>query len=543
MAAASEYWNRPSRLSAATERPTARPLVVFLLYRAFLATLFVASAVIRSEQMPFGQVHPELFLIVSIIYLGAVLASAIVYRYSHIAAPNLVAAIVATDVAALTALMYASGGVSSGIGILCVASVAAGGLLLDGRLAMAFAALASIGVLGEQGLRVLTGGQANDFLQAGLLGATFLITTAVVSLMARRVRVSERLAARREVDLENLAQLNAYVIARMDNGMLVIDALGHVRQSNAAAWYLLGMPALDGTAPLESASPELAQRLAIWSAHPRHRSVEFNANGTDLQARFTRLGQGRTAGTLIFLEDSSALKQRAQQLKLASLGRLAASIAHEIRNPLGALSHAAQLLGEDDALDAGSRRMVEIIRTQCARMNNIVENVLEVSREQRSQPEEFALGPWVAEFVRDFQETRSLAPETMRVRIEPANCRVYFDPGHLRQVMTNLFTNALKYGGPGADGTHIDVRGGMEGEAGSPHLDVIDYGPGIAPDALAKIFEPFFTTTTSGTGLGLYLSRELTESNRGRLEYVPLPTAGSCFRIVFPPNIPGRGTP
>ena len=255
--------------------------------------------------------------------------------------------------------------------------------------------------------------------------------------------------------------------------------------------------------------------------------------GTVLIPHLTPLGSGTDGGILVFLEDSRIVAERMQSMKLAALGRLTASIAHEIRNPLGAVSHAGQLLAEAEGLDDEERRLTEIIRAQTGRVNTIIETVLQLSRRQQTRPELLELAPWIADFVDEFMRERSLARGDLVVRDDSPSddTTVRMDPSHLHQVLSNLCDNALRHA-PAGRGARIELRLGRTG-AGAPCLDVLDRGPGVDAAIAQHIFEPFYSASAQGTGLGLFISRELCECNRARLSYRARAGGGSSFRISF----------
>jgi two-component system sensor histidine kinase PilS (NtrC family) len=221
-----------------------------------------------------------------------------------------------------------------------------------------------------------------------------------------------------------------------------------------------------------------------------------------------------------------------QQSKLASLGRLSASIAHEIRNPVGAMSHAGQLLAESEALTEDDLRLTEIIRTHAERVSHIVDNVLQLSRRESSRPEQFLLRPWLLDFADEFSRTLELQEGELSLGDVPGDLDVRMDPSHLRQVLWNLCDNAVKYASE-TGGILVELQAGWMQRTGRPYLEVLDHGHGVEPDTVDKIFEPFFTARKGGTGLGLYISRELCELNRATLVYQARATGGSIFRIVF----------
>ena len=274
--------------------------------------------------------------------------------------------------------------------------------------------------------------------------------------------------------------------------------------------------------------------------HSAHQELEAGDDrGAKIIAHLAPLGRGesRDGPALIFLEDATVMNARVQQSKLASLGRLSASIAHEIRNPVGAMSHAGQLLAESEALGQHDLRLTEIIRTNSERVSHIIDNVLQLSRRESSQPEMLAVGPWLNDFAAEFGRTLELNEGEISVLKVPDDLAVRMDPSHLRQILWNLCDNAVKYASE-TGGILVELEAGRTAQQGHPYLEVLDRGHGVDPATLDKIFEPFFTDKHGGTGLGLYISKELCELNRAVLSAQPRPGGGSVFRIVFAD--PGR---
>ena len=514
------------------QRQTWKPLSLLNGYRLLLAGLFSLVAASNIDLAPLGERDRRLFLATSLTYFCfALLATATIrWRrryYTQLYLQSLV------DIVAIIALMYLSGGVSSGVGTLLIAALAGGGMLMSGRMAFLYAAIAALGVLWEElyiMAKHVTPGP--NFTHAGLLGVTFFATAIVAWLLAKRARESEALAAQRGVDLANMQQLTEYVIQRMQTGVIVVDPQQRVRLINESAWRLLAATGHTAAPRLANLSPALAAYLVLWQESTEHEIRPFHADpgSPEILPRFARLG---TAGTLIFIEDTAATAQQAQQMKLASLGRFTASIAHEIRNPLAAISHAGQLLAESPRLSDGDTRLTDIIQQHSQRMNAIVENILQLSRRQRAHPEEFELRPWLQEFITTFCATEAVDPRSIAIEVTPPDTRVRIDPSQLHQVVWNLCHNGLRYSPERSDSPRLKLRGGASGDSANPFLEVIDHGPGVPPGALDHLFEPFFTTEPKGTGLGLYISRELCESNQARLNYLAAPGGGGCFRIVF----------
>lgn len=406
--------------------------------------------------------------------------------------------------------------------------------MLAGRLALLYAALATIAVLGEQLYADAVGAfDTTAYTQAGLLGIAFFATALLSFVLATRVRESERLAWQRGVDLANLEQLNDYIVRNMQAGIVAVDAARRVRLLNEAAAFMLGLKGDTHGRSLGQISGALDRAILDWLEEETREAQPFKAaeDAPLLLPRFARLGRAADAGVVIFLEDAGAISQRLQQVKLASLGRLTASIAHEIRNPLGAISHAAQLLNESEAIPASDQRLTEIIRNHSRRMNNIIENVLQLSRRDNAHPRAFALGPWLNDFADEFAAVQNLDDHQLQVDVSGDEVEVHIDPTQLQQILWNLCSNALEHGG---SPPQVVLRARRDADRRNPYMDVQDNGPGVPQDQREQIFEPFHTTHPGGTGLGLYIARELAESNGIRLNLVDAPDGGACFRLSFP---------
>ncbi|CAK0775487.1 Sensor protein kinase PilS [Gammaproteobacteria bacterium] len=517
-----------------------RALRFFNYYRLTLALFLLVLGTSQQPLQPLGASDPVLFFVASGGYLLFAIGSIATLYWQQPTIATQVQLQSLGDIVALTLLIHASGGLSSGLGILLVVAVAGDALLMEGRLAYLLAASATLAVLAEQGVSELMGfGKESSYTQAGLLGAGFFATAVLARLLAQRVRESEDLAHQRGVDLANLTELNAHIIQQMDAGVVVVDAQGRVRLLNTAAWYLLGMPA-DTHRDLAHLCPELARQVHSWRTdHGREPGI-FRPlpEGNEVLPRFSVLVQTAGTGLLITLEDAAALAEQAQQMKLAALGRLTASIAHEIRNPLGAVSHAAQLLEESPDLGGADRRLTRIICDQARRLNGVIENVLLLSRREPARLEELPLTPLLEEVVADLRSHHEAESITVTVTVSPPDLTARFDTSQIRQVLDNLCRNALRHARREDGSLHLRLEAATAVDQGT-WLDIVDDGPGILPEAAHQIFEPFFTTRRNGTGLGLYLARELCEANLARLIYQPVPEGGSRFRIRFARN-PGN---
>lgn len=505
----------------------------FNLYRLVISGLFLVLILTGNLPPPLGAFDRGLFTVAGVAYFALAVLAQVFVESRWLTYTVQVFGQVLLDITAITLMMYASGGVTSGFGMLLVASVAGGALLTGGRTAVLFAAIASLAVLGEELYSwAFYYFPVANYTHAGFLGATFFATAFAAFVLGRRVRESEALASQRAIDLANLARLNEHIIQRMQSGIIALDERGCVRLLNASAARLLGIAGEAAGRPLAEVAPELLAPLEAWRRGERPLARLFRASptGTEALASFTDLGAGPGQGTLVFLEDAAATRQRAQQLKLASLGRLTASIAHEIRNPLGAISHASQLLSESTRRDAEDQRLTRIIREHSERVNAIVETILQLGRREASTPEQLALEPWLATFLEELRARHDLAPEEVSLELEPPDVVVRMDPSQLRQVLWNLCENALRYS---RKRPRIALRAAINPATGRPYLDVADTGPGIPSQVREHVFEPFFTTDSKGTGLGLYIAAELCESNQASLILHENSAAGCVFRILF----------
>jgi two-component system sensor histidine kinase PilS (NtrC family) len=519
-----------------TDSYTWKPLEFLNTYRFLISVFFTALFYTDFLFPPLASMNKPLFFYVSVAYLILSMIFALMLRRQWPGFKLQVSLQLFIDIAVTILLMHASGGVNSGVGNLLIIVVAGGSVVLSSRHALLFASLSTFAVLSEQFYaEYFDLSRDSTYTQAGLLGLALFITAIVAHLLAQRIRESEALAKERGVDLANMAELTEHVIQRMQTGIVVIDGNEQVRLINESAWYMLDMPSIAGNPPLHDISPALLQQLHRWKSDPQAAPeiIEPSPDQPHVMPRFARLSQKENPGTLIFLEDTSAMTQQAQQLQLASLGRLTASIAHEIRNPLGAISHAGQLLGESPNIDEHDNRLTRIIQDQSRRMNTIIESVMQLGRRNQTQPELLQLRVFLEKFVNDFLAGHQEDREAIRIQIEPEDVQVRFDPTHLQQIVTNLCENALHHNEALAGNPKVELQGGLSLDMNRPYLDVIDYGTGIDTETAKHIFEPFYSTSTRGSGLGLYISRELAECNQANLSYIPVATGGSCFRISF----------
>lgn len=440
---------------------------------------------------------------------------------------------VGVDITLICVMLYASGGIQSGLGILLLVSLTLSGLISQGRLAIFFASMASLGILLQETYSVLyIDTHKAQYMQAGLLSMGYIAVAWLAHCLASRAVVSERLAIERGTDLVNLAQINQLVIEDLQEGILVVDTEGRIRHHNAYAENLLGLTFGQDAADqilLAQYLPALMERLLLWR---QNSNIDFEfmqlPGNILIRTRFVQVGDADHAVVVIFLEDMSHVQAQVQQLKLAAMGRLTASIAHEIRNPLSAINHAAELLEEEQSLDPAQARLFQIICNNTQRVNKIVQDVLQLNRRDIAETERIVLQKFVPEFIDDFCITEKADPSCFVLQSDEPDM-VEFDTSHLNQILWNLCRNAWRHCQQQAGSVQIRVSSQANGQI---RLDVIDDGPGVSSTQQKKLFEPFFTTVSSGTGLGLYIAREMCEANHASLEYIDT-ESGAQFSILF----------
>jgi len=534
--------SRDALIQKTTDEPELgwRVLITLNAFRLLISTALLLLFAIGSEPRFFGDTQPTLFAASVAGYIVFAILSAISLRQRWVTKNALATTQVIVDIGAITMLMHASGGIASGLGGLLIIFIGAASLVIPTIVSATLAAFATFAILGEQLYTQLTSLSITpNYPAAGILSGVIFAIALAAQPLARRIRATEALARQFGVDLQNLSELNEYIVQHLRESIVVLDRNDSIRLINSSASQLLGAVGAPPDAPLASTSAPLADYIQRWrsdlslQSHPELTLITEGDN-VRITAHLAPLGKdGQRAGPiLVFLEDVSHMNARVQQSKLASLGRLSASIAHEIRNPVGAMSHAAQLLGESPGLGEDDMRLTEIIQTHSSRVSHIIDNVLQLSRRDSSRPETLLLKPWLEEFGDEFARTLELQEGELTLGELPDALEVRMDRSHLRQVLWNLCDNAVKYASE-TGGIMVEIQGGRMQGQGRPYIEVLDCGLGVDKTTADKIFEPFFTARSGGTGLGLYISRELCELNRSTLLYLDRPGGGSIFRIVF----------
>jgi two-component system sensor histidine kinase PilS (NtrC family) len=524
----------PPALASLITESSRRILWIVGLYRAVCGA-FLLGAALFFDLRALSIAAPNAFVTAAGLYfLYGLLTLWFVQRDAPLLPlPGLLLSLLVGDLFFL-ALLISSGGAAGGpLSILLFPQLAASGWLMRTQVAFFHAALASSVLLALDAWRLLQGaiGGAQLF-QTGLVGFGYFATVGIALALGRYAKASEDLAAQRGIDVANLEQVNRLIIQDMQDGVLVVDLNGVVRGHNAQVTRLLGgFGRMRGGMRLAEFSSTLHDYWRRWQEDFAEALPPFKVDATQrlLRVRLVRIGAGLNGGTLIYLEDLGRAQSEAQQMKLAAMGRLTASIAHEIRNPLSAINQASQLLEEDGAVAPEGERLLSMIRNNAKRIDRIVGEVLQLNRRDRQQPEVVPMVEFMTSLVEEIVQAEAIPPRGVIMQV-PGDLLVIFDRGHLNQIMWNLVRNAWQHCQKKEGSIRILARPGYMGDAVILELD--DDGQGIPAELRGQIFEPFFTTRPGGTGLGLYIARELADANGAALELLPK-GPGAHFRITM----------
>ena len=523
-------------LSAASTQPAQdyqrRELYLFALYRVLEAGLL---ALLLFGPVATLQPQPGHEMMVAWVSGGYVVLSLILLMQARqaktVVLPTLAG--VGIDILVATMVAHAVPTAASGVALMLLFNVGSASLLLSLRMGLAVAALASAGLAAAYLWTLLIEQQQpRPMAELMMFTVSFLAIATLTHQLRVQMRATEALAERRGAEAVRLAEINELIIRRMRTGVLLVDREAQIRLANEAAMLLLGESAA-GTRRLAEAAPELALRLSEWLRNGlgNDTPLRLGSDQFEVVPRFARL-LANSDNTLIFLDDTSLVSRRAESLTLAAMGRFSASLAHEIRNPLAAISYAAQLLEESRDLPDGDRRMVQIIHQQSMRTNSIVESVLGLARRERATAEHIELVGFLRNFIEEFRQ--SVPDETDNITLAAPQPLVpaLIDPRHLHQILTAMVQNARRHGHLPGEAARITLHVYRLDDA--PVIDILDRGPGIPEAVVPQLFRPFFTTSEHGTGLGLYIARELCRANGASLDYVSVPGGGCCFRISMP---------
>ena len=524
----------PPPLLATITESGRRILWIVGVYRAVCGALLLGTAIFF-DLRTIGIGAPNAFLTAAGLYfMFGMAAFWWVQRESLLLPlPALLLSLLFGDIFFIALLMYAGGSAGGPLSILLFPQLAASGWLMRTQIAFFHAALASSVLIALDSWRLIDGLiPPTQILQTGLVGFGYFATVGIALALGRYTKASEDLAAQRGIDIANLEQVNRLIIQDMQDGVLVVDLNGVVRGHNAQVTRLLGgFGRMRGGMRLAEFSSTLHDYWRRWQEDFAEPLPPFKVEATQrlLRVRLVRIGSGLNGGTLIYLEDLGRAQSEAQQIKLAAMGRLTASIAHEVRNPLSAINQAAQLLEEDRVVAPEGQRRLSMIRNNAKRIDRIVGEVLQLNRRDRQQPEVISYNEFMHSLVDEIAQAEGVPPGGVLIQ-DAKDLLVIFDRGHLNQIVWNLVRNAWQHCQKKDASIRIVIRPGYMGDA--VICEIADDGPGIPAELRGQIFEPFFTTRPGGTGLGLYIARELADANGAALELLPK-GPGANFRMTL----------
>ena len=516
---------------------SARLLSLYNLYRTVLALVILGLGVAQTTGTIELDRHPSELNALAVVWLISALM--LHWRLHPVAGAGDRGplAVVLLDLVLLAFLVRLGQPLGPGLPLLYLLTVAASALLITKRvIATAVAALATLAVLSDSAYELQQGLiDASDMLSAGLLGSLIFLISLLLQQIAGRMAHIEEVADAATTQVATLEELNEQVIAHMTTGVCRISEAGQLTAVNQAGAQLLNLPGTGQSVDIEQLSPSLAEYIRSWQAGHFAPASPFKVHpdGKPLLPELVHIGHDFDPETLLFVEDFTPVTEAAQTLKLNSLGKLTASIAHEIRNPLTAISHASQLMDEGQDDPSEQKALRDIILTNTQRVNEIIENILQLSRREPPKQEPLDLLAWMRLFVPEYQQGQHHA-DCVDLQASGSVGTVEIDPGNLRRVLTNLLDNGIRHAGEHTGKFTVTLALSKDDQAQRAHMDVIDAGTGVPDAMLGRLFEPFFTTSAGGSGLGLYLCRELCESNGATLNYDRTPAAKTRFRVSIP---------
>ena len=516
-----------------------RLLRLYASYRLFLSSLLLWLVQFDFAPTYLGSDNPSLFSLTASAYIGVNLVSLpLFYLKRWQLSETALFAMLLIDIIAINLMMHASGGLAGSVGYLLMVTVAASATFLRTQLALSMAAIASfIPVSVSLSEFLLYGADESGVVRSGIFGILLFATAVIFIFLTKRLTIVQELAKSESQAATRLQHLNDLVINKMLTGIVVFDREFRIEQLNDRASLLLG--SVDGEKLLArydslSQLPTLVNYYRDWKANPHRQLPTYQAQSLDipLQISFSEIIGNTVRDTIMFVEDARTLSQHAQQLKNRSLGQLTSSIAHEVRNPLGAISHAAQLLNES-TLAAQDKHLVDVVLRHSTRVDKLVKDILQLSRQKTPDIDITNIYDNCQLSKTQLEESVQFDNPCIEIDDSAQSVSAPFDSSQLQQVLINLLGNALHHselqtGKPWA-GIKFDYQQDMD----LAMIKIYDHGPGVASENRNKIFEPFFTTENQGTGLGLYIARELCEINFATLSYVYRGPSDHYFQIVF----------
>ena len=500
-------------------------LLIYNLYRILSVFLFIGMYFYTDNPVPYYQ----LFFSILIIYFLLTLVFLYLGQRQVFRFEQQVYISGTIDIIVLTALLLLIGTMRSGQGALLNVTLAALSILVPGRLAVFFAALASCLLLCGNIVQLIlyTKKDLSNFYYSGIYGAGFFATALTAWYLSNWARMSENLALRRSNELAGMQRINEYIVERLHSGIIYVDEKKEILLINTAAREFFALNKSHQIMHLDQTSKQLSTKFDTFLLKNKQSFAQTLLEEPLLRVHFFSITIIDNPTVLIILEDMTYIAQQAQQLKLAALGRFSASIAHELRNPLGAIAHAAQLFGEVESLNLEDKRLKELIINNCQRMNGVIKNVLQLSRREQSKPQVNEIDRFLEQFKDNFCHNNHC---DLIIKLAKEQLAIVFDKSQLEQILVILCENAIKHGKDDTGMAYIVIT--AKATQNAVIITVSDNGAGIPLELQDTIFEPFFTTLRQGTGMGLFIARDLCEINQSRLTLVKGNKKGAIFSIM-----------
>lgn len=505
---------------------TASLLAVYSYFRIILAIILIGVSFLDSSFQIKTTLAFTSFLYIASAYFLATIGQAALHHWRNytFSTPMIFFAIL-IDEFFILALIYFGHAFSTEIAFLQTIPIAIASMFFSGGLATIFAALATLATLANMaGFSLESDFQQGDFIQAGLLGIVFFIVSLSMQFIAKKIRITEREAYVSELHAQEMAVISQHIVQRIRTGLIIFTSDGRITLTNDAAEEYLGIKPIK-----HIKDTQIHSAYTKWQNDQtiHHQNIILKGELNDIQVSFSYLNYKEHV--IAFIEGVAEISQFAQQIKLASLGRLSASIAHEIRNPLSAISHSLQLLQESEAIQAPDDiHLLDISKKHISRINNTISNILDMSKNRQYNPVKINLNDFIQDLREDYID--KFADNIIFIIEQPKHV-VYapFDEIQLRQILTNIIDNALIFSHKESNEYWVKLH--IIAEQSNPYkhaaINIYDHGHGIKTENRDRIFEPFFTTESAGTGLGLYIAKELCTLNQSQLDYIE--KESSCY--------------
>ena len=498
-----------------------RLTILMSMFVLYMMSVFSENAGLKK------MVPPTIFYIWAAVYAGITLISIIRPHWVRQENDKLPNASAVVDIVMIMALVYLTGGIGTGVGILVLPFVATSCMLSYGRFPALYAGFTTVCILcvmflsDQLSLDADTWDGRNIGTAIMLIGASFAVAY-LTSYSATFLRDATASARKHKRNYNRVRGLNQLVLNRVQEAVIVIDPELKVWLFNRQAKnYFSGLAA-------EHKEPIFEDLVARWLLNPEKPfEADIHLHRFSMHVRAVPMVQEDGKLLMLFLRSLREIAAEAMATKLASLGQLTANLAHEIRNPMSAIRHANDLL-QEGIEDPVSKKLHGIIDGNIRRIDKMLEDVSTLNKKDNLGRESINLMKFWLAFKQEFTLNNPSSVGCIKMEMQGKNLTVTADPMHVQQIMWNLCNNAWRHSTKGSDAIQVSIK-----PSGKLNVSIVvsDDGPGAAPEIRNQLFEPFFTTEKGGTGLGLYVARELAHANLGQLHYHP---ELNGFELILP---------